>query len=206
MMSWSYKLSLSKYFTVGQNRKILKKKQEEERNLRFNNKEKSEQRRLKRLELIEKQKLCFNCRQVGHKMSNCPLEKTNKSTGICFKCGSNEHALRHCTLTLDDDNHLPYATCFICSQSGHISRDCFQNDKGLYPNGGCCNLCWSVKHLKQDCPKNKKKKGERNQEKKPIFLKLLNDDNVSVDEDLTPDLQGDSKPVAKKKVKKVVKF
>lgn len=35
---------------------------------------------------------------------------------------------------------------------GHIARQCPDNPKGLYPNGGCCKLCGDVTHLRKDCP------------------------------------------------------
>lgn len=54
----------------------------------------------------------------------------------------------------------PYATCFICKEVGHISKDCPQNERGLYPNGGCCLECGSVRHLRKDCPEKQKKQGK----------------------------------------------
>ena len=29
----------------------------------------------------------------------------------------------------------PFAHCFICGESGHLSRSCPDNPRGLYPNG-----------------------------------------------------------------------
>ncbi|MCP9262106.1 Zinc knuckle [Dirofilaria immitis] len=47
---------------------------------------------------------------------------------------------------------FPYATCFVCKQQGHLSRDCDKNANGIYPDGkGSCNLCGSQKHLKKSC-------------------------------------------------------
>lgn len=31
---------------------------------------------------------------------------------------------------------FPYATCFVCKQQGHLSRDCDKNANGIYPDGG----------------------------------------------------------------------
>ena len=38
---------------------------------------------------------------------------------------------------------------------GHLSMSCPDNPRGLYPDGGCCPLCRSVEHLKNDCPERK---------------------------------------------------
>lgn len=36
---------------------------------------------------------------------------------------------------------------------GHISRQCPDNPRGIYPKGGACKECGDVTHLKKDCPK-----------------------------------------------------
>ncbi|KAG5375168.1 hypothetical protein IGI04_039764 [Brassica rapa subsp. trilocularis] len=45
-----------------------------------------------------------------------------------------------------------FASCFICKEHGHISKNCPQNKHGVYPMGGCCKVCGSVAHLVKDCP------------------------------------------------------
>ena len=51
---------------------------------------------------------------------------------------------------------MKYATCFICNEQGHLSKDCPQNEKGIYPYGGSCYFCGSKMHKKADCPNKKK--------------------------------------------------
>ncbi|KAK7854578.1 uncharacterized protein CFP56_031447 [Quercus suber] len=45
-----------------------------------------------------------------------------------------------------------FANCFICNERGHLSKDCPQNTRGIYPKGGCCKICGGVTHLAKDCP------------------------------------------------------
>ena len=71
---------------------------------------------------------------------------------ICYNCGSADHPLRECSKPRNKDGSLPYASCFICKGSGHISRDCPENPNGLYPKGGCCHICLQKTHLVRDCP------------------------------------------------------
>lgn len=99
--------------------------------------------------------MCFNCRKAGHNLSECPeLNKDLISTagsGICFKCGSTEHTHFECRVVKGQE--FKFAKCFICQEQGHISRQCPDNAKGLYPKGGACRVCGDVTHLKKDCPK-----------------------------------------------------
>ena len=53
----------------------------------------------------------------------------------------------------------PYAKCFICGEQGHLSNQCPDNPRGLYPNGGCCGTCGSVELFKKDCPELQKEQG-----------------------------------------------
>ncbi|XP_037563809.1 uncharacterized protein LOC119442840 [Dermacentor silvarum] len=113
-------------------------------------------------------KLCFKCRQPGHRVSDCPqmLQDSSEGIGICFKCGSTEHFSSACTVQTSKDNEFPYAKCFICKQQGHLSRKCPRNDKGVYPKGGHCNFCGGIDHFKKECPemeKNKSKTGEESE-------------------------------------------
>ncbi|KAI2806043.1 hypothetical protein BLOT_005054 [Blomia tropicalis] len=41
--------------------------------------------------------------------------------------------------------------------SGHLTRSCKQNENGVFPKGGKCILCGSIKHLAKDCSQNKDK-------------------------------------------------
>uniref|UniRef100_A0A8D8W6X2 Zinc finger CCHC domain-containing protein 9 n=1 Tax=Cacopsylla melanoneura TaxID=428564 RepID=A0A8D8W6X2_9HEMI len=97
-----------------------------------------------------KKRVCFNCRRSGHNLSECPVLNKGEGTGICFKCGSTEHTHFECKVVKKQD--YKFAQCFICKEQGHISNQCPDNPRGLYPKGGACKLCGDVTHLKRFCP------------------------------------------------------
>ncbi|XP_046969540.1 zinc finger CCHC domain-containing protein 9-like [Vanessa cardui] len=137
---------------------------------------KLERRRAEKALARVKREVCYNCRKGGHNLSDCPDLKSNipgvdSAEGVCFKCGSTEHRQFECKVQRDKE--FRFATCFICKESGHIARQCPDNPKGLYPNGGCCKLCGDVTHLRKDCPTVNNKKEETS-----IKLQTLNDDNI----------------------------
>lgn len=122
---------------------------------------KMERRKAEKVLARERKKICFHCRNSGHMLSECPkLQKSDVDlieSGICFKCGSTEHTHTECHIRGDVYKH---ATCFICQQEGHISKQCPDNPRGLYPEGGGCRICGDVTHLKKDCLKFSKRKKE----------------------------------------------
>jgi zinc finger CCHC domain-containing protein 9 len=110
--------------------------------------------------------------QGSNKEPDTSLEfcSPTSSLGICYKCGSTEHALAQCpkrrrrsTAVGDDggdenEGDLPFATCFLCHEKGHLVSGCPQNKRGIYVNGGSCRECGSQQHRVTECPEKKKKK------------------------------------------------
>ncbi|KAM8853665.1 zinc finger CCHC domain-containing protein 9 [Synchiropus picturatus] len=116
-----------------------------------------EDRRVKRQTDKKNKMLCFNCRKPGHGLADCPEADRDEEMGrgICYRCGSTEHEIQKCRAKVDPAlGDFPYAKCFICSQTGHLSRSCPDNPKGLYAQGGCCRVCGSVEHFQKDCPEH----------------------------------------------------
>jgi zinc finger CCHC domain-containing protein 9 len=96
----------------------------------------SNRRRLDRKNERDSAIVCFKCRKSGHCIDECPEVKDDceQGTGICYKCGSTEHSVNKCKARVEAGTY-PYATCFICKEQGHISKQCPDNPRGLYPNG-----------------------------------------------------------------------
>ncbi|XP_063243510.1 uncharacterized protein LOC134542866 [Bacillus rossius redtenbacheri] len=112
---------------------------------------KLERRRAEKALARERKKVCFHCRGSGHVLSECPDLASGEAAGICYKCGSTEHKAFECRAGKTDA--FRFATCFVCSEQGHISSQCPRNSRGLYPKGGGCHVCGEVTHLKKDCPR-----------------------------------------------------
>ncbi|XP_017787542.1 PREDICTED: peptidyl-prolyl cis-trans isomerase G-like [Habropoda laboriosa] len=140
--------------------------------------------------------VCFHCRKSGHNLSDCPeLGQEQAGTGICFKCGSTEHTYFDCKVAKPTE--FRYATCFICREQGHISKQCPDNPKGVYPQGGCCKICGDVTHLKKDCPDLIKEKEEN-----AVTLNTIASGNIESLEENTKNIDRKDN----KKIKKVVTF
>lgn len=125
----------------------------------------SEARRLKRKAIRESDKECFICRQTGHLSQDCPQNAQNELVNIakiCYRCGRIDHSLKDCKKppakhhngnasddeeTREIQEYLPFAKCYVCQESGHLAGFCPQNDRGIYPNGGGCQLCGTFPSL-----------------------------------------------------------
>ncbi|KAG7246762.1 hypothetical protein CRUP_005677, partial [Coryphaenoides rupestris] len=62
-----------------------------------------EDRRIKRQTDKKNKMLCFNCRQPGHGLADCPEAERDveMGRGICFRCGSTEHEVQRCRAKVD---------------------------------------------------------------------------------------------------------
>ncbi|XP_028660532.1 zinc finger CCHC domain-containing protein 9 isoform X1 [Erpetoichthys calabaricus] len=115
-------------------------------------------RRIKRQKAKQNNMICFKCRKTGHGLADCPQaeEDQDLGRGICYRCGSTEHEIHRCRAKIDPAvGEFPFAKCFICGASGHVSRSCPDNPKGVYSQGGSCRVCGSVEHFQKDCPENR---------------------------------------------------
>lgn len=144
-----------------------------------------------------KKKVCYHCRKGGHTLSSCPMLEDNGAqvvgSGICYKCGSTEHTHYQCKV--NTGNSYKFATCFVCKQEGHISKQCPDNPRGMYPSGGGCRLCGDVTHFRRECPTLQAKSNK-------VTVGLMDQDIETID--------GQSnKPVSKEpttRKNKIVKF
>ena len=167
--------------------------------------------------------ICLGCRKRGHFVKDCPkLAMVPSSTlavagpEVCFNCGSKDHTLKTCPKPREGKGALKFASCFICKQIGHISRDCPQNPNGLYPNGGCCHICMLKTHLVRDCPERTEedklaaqlRKEKAEDDEKGLRVKGLTSDeamqggdDIAISEDERNDDSDDDQPKKKKSKK-----
>lgn len=157
---------------------------------------KLERRRAEKALTRIKKEVCYHCRKAGHLLSDCPeLGREEAGTGICFKCGSTEHTHFECKVARPTE--FRFAKCFICREQGHIAKQCPDNPKGVYPQGGACKICGDVTHLKKDCP-------DLIKEKEETIMTL-----DTIENDTIESLEGNKKPidtVQKTAKSKIVKF
>merc|ERR1712198_725963 len=137
---------------------------------------KRERRKAEKTLARSKKLVCFNCREPGHMLADCPnkndltRDTMPGAAGHCFKCGSLEHTSKDCKSKLKRENAYRFAVCFICKQEGHLAKACPDNPKGLYPNGGGCVFCGSAEHLKRDCPSKLEMMGDDGLEDEPSHM------------------------------------
>jgi hypothetical protein len=96
-------------------------------------------------------------------MSDCSLASSTKNSEAdnCYACGVEGHSTKNCPgrglrkKEATGKSLYPFATCFVCKEIGHISRECPKNARGIYPFGGGCKFCGSNMHMAKDCKPTK---------------------------------------------------
>jgi len=166
-----------------------------------------ERRRLKRIKFKKDQQCCFQCRQPGHTLIDCPqtYENLDNGAGICFKCGSTEHKSIRCKAKVAPGEY-PFASCFVCNQKGHLASKCPDNPRGLYPNGGGCKNCGSVEHFARDCPEKDRMRGIDNIALDTLSSSANSSADAVVDVPLATDPNLKEKKKKHKKKSKIVTF
>ena len=67
---------------------------------------------------------------------------------LCYHCGGVSHTAGQC---VDGGARWAFAVCFVCGQTGHLSRDCASNEHGVFVRGGACHRCGSKQHKAKHC-------------------------------------------------------
>ena len=150
-------------------------------------------------------------------------KKKSKSPTVapvcCYRCGSTEHNLASCPNHSSNNDRmknskavtaleLPFATCFICQERGHIASQCQKNEHGIYVQGtGQCKYCQSKYHRGSQCPDRSKKQPKSNDGRLDNFdtSDLLEHDNDDTTNQTASTITNSKAEIIAKK-KRVVKF
>lgn len=118
------------------------------------------------------------------------------SSGICFKCGSPDHTSFACRVV--KGQNFRFATCFICKEQGHLSKQCPDNANGMYPKGGSCRVCGDTTHLKKDCRQYQEQQRQKGEKFHVESMYGGNPDDI--------DTKNEVKPFVEPKQPKIIKF
>ncbi len=168
-MKSNNKISSSKNVPIGKvgTKQKKPKMTKEERKIKYTN-----LARERRQKQIYRKKhtntICYNCRQRGHAVNQCPLIQggnnsndnykydakskqarskevvlsNNENKSICYKCGKNDHTLKMCPLITREEKE-------ICKKGGGK----FNYTKMKLPFATCF-ICHKVGHLSSQCSLN----------------------------------------------------
>ena len=97
--------------------------------------------------------VCFKCRLPGHKVEECLMNDSDQGTGVCYKCGSQEHTSSTCKAklppgTLSSLQSFPFSvltSCYLRTVPGFCSFSGWYDTPPLQLMHYCSLEIWEQK-------------------------------------------------------------